>query len=128
MRVLLDTHALLWFLVGDKQKLSTSALDNITAKENEVCVSIASLWEIAIKVNIGKLKIHTDFPKLEKLIDVNVFDIVPLKYSHLIEYLNLQLIHRDPFDRILVAQSIQEGFQIITKDPNLSQYPIKTIW
>ncbi len=65
---------------------------------------------------------------MKVLIAINGFQIIAIEYNHLIEYLNLQLHHRDPFDRILVAQSIQEGFQIITKDSNLSLYEIKTIW
>ena len=128
MKVLIDTHALLWFLEGNQKKLSTTALNSIISDANEKYVSIASLWEIAIKVNIGKLQLLADFSRLENLIASNGFQIVAIEYHHLIEYEKMEIHHRDPFDRILVAQSAREGFQIITADPNLSFYKIKTIW
>jgi PIN domain nuclease of toxin-antitoxin system len=128
MKILIDTHILLWFLEGDNQKISNAALNSITDKENEKFISIASLWEIAIKVNIGKLPLRSTFPKFLNLISANGFEVLEIKYNHLIEYLSLPMHHRDPFDRILIAQSVQEGFQVITKDPNLSSYKIKTIW
>lgn len=128
MKVLIDTHALLWFLEGDQKKLSSIALNSIMSDANEKYVSIASLWEIAIKVNIGKLQLLSDFSRLESLIASNGFQIVAIEYHHLIEYEKMEIHHRDPFDRILVAQAAREGFQIITKDPNLSFYKIKTIW
>ena len=128
MKVLLDTHVLLWFLEGDREKLSMESFDTIINDDNEKYVSVASLWEIAIKVNIGKLKLLSDFPRLETLIALNGFQIVPIEYHHLIEYHKLEIYHRDPFDRILIAQSACEGFQIITKDPSLSLYKIKIIW
>ena len=128
MKVLIDTHALLWFLEGEQKKLSTIAINSIITDANEKYVSIASLWEIAIKVNIGKLQLVSDFSRLESLIASNGFQIVAIEYHHLIEYEKMEIHHRDPFDRILIAQSVSEGFQIITKDPNLSFYKIKTIW
>jgi PIN domain nuclease of toxin-antitoxin system len=128
MKLLLDTHILLWFLEGNASKISSSALRSIQAKENEKFVSIASLWEVAIKVSIGKLPIQSTLSKFFDLVSYNGFEIVSLNQDHILEYLRLPLLHRDPFDRILIAQSSHEGFQIVTKDPNFSLYPIKIIW
>lgn len=128
MKILIDTHVLLWFLEGDRNKISSSALAAILDSENEKFVSMASLWEVAIKVNIGKLPLQSTLPKFFELIPYNGFSIVQIDQSHLLEYLKLPLHHRDPFDRILIAQSSCEGFQVVTKDPNFSLYPIKTIW
>ena len=86
MKVLLDTHALLWFLEGDQKKLSPIALQSITSDDNEKYISIASLWEIVIKVNIGKLQLLSDFSRLENLIASNGFQIVAIEYHHLKEY------------------------------------------
>lgn len=128
MKVLIDTHILLWFLEGDRQKISGAALAAIQDQTNEKFVSIASLWEVVIKVNIGKLPMRTTFQSFLALIPANGFQVLSLQSSHLLKYLDLPLRHRDPFDRILVAQSINDNLSVVTKDPNFSLYPIKTIW
>ncbi len=128
MKVLIDTHILLWFLEGDRQKISGAALAAVQDQTNEKFVSIASLWEVVIKVNIGKLPMRTTFQSFLALIPANGFQVLSLQSSHLLKYLDLPLHHRDPFDRILVAQSINDNLSVVTKDPNFSVYPIKTIW
>ena len=128
MNILLDTHAMLWYLEGDFQKLSDKSKYEIEATSNSKLVSIASLWEVTIKINIGKLKLKNDIGGLHELVITNGFRILDINLQHLKANINLELFHRDPFDRLLIAQAIAGDFHIVTKDPNFSLYPIKTIW
>jgi PIN domain nuclease of toxin-antitoxin system len=128
VNILLDTHAMLWFLEGDHQRLSEKSKNAIEAKVNSKFVSIASLWEISIKINIGKLKLQNDLDGLQRLINSNGFKILSIQLTHLKTNLKLELRHRDPFDRLIISQAATEDFHVVTKDPNFSLYPIKTIW
>ncbi|MFM2302918.1 MAG: hypothetical protein RLZZ135_321 [Cyanobacteriota bacterium] len=105
MRVLIDTHALLWYLQGDAN-LSNLALDSIENKDNDVFVSIISLWEISIKLGLGKLELQRPFDNLEADLQRLDIKILPIAFAELDIYRSLPLHHRDPFDRILIAQSI----------------------
>ena len=128
MNVLLDTHTLLWFISGD-DRTSQNARNIIESDSTKLFVSIASLWEIAIKVNIGKLDLHIPFKKLEKEILKNNFNLLPIEFKHTVQLSKLEDIHRDPFDRILISQALVENFTIITKDNAFSQYKgLKTSW
>ena len=123
MRYLLDTHAILWFLAKDNS-LSSNAKEIIEQNES-VYVSIASLWEISIKYSIKKLDIL--LLNMNILIDQyikNSFTILP---KHIEEVSTLPFIHRDPFDRMLVAQAKVEDMTLITHDQYIPQYPIKTV-
>lgn len=127
MRVLIDTHALLWYLEGD-YLLSVLAINTIESKENEAFVSIASIWEIAIKVGLGKLELKRPFKNLQ--IDLEQLDIkiLPLAFSDTNIYLSLPLHHRDPFDRILIAQSIEHSLTLIGCDRQFNSYPVEILW
>lgn len=105
MRVLIDTHALLWYLQGDAN-LSNLALAAIEDKHNDVFVSIVSLWEIAIKLGLGKLELQRPFENLEADLQRLGIKILPIAFAELEIYVSLPLNHRDPFDRILIAQSL----------------------
>ena len=127
MDLLLDTHTLIWFLNGDGN-LSKKALNLILDSNNNKFVSIASLWEIAIKINLNKLFFDGKTSEVAELIERNGFQILGLTIKHIIIYESLELIHRDPFDRILVSQAIDNIMIIITKDDNIKKYKIKTKW
>ncbi len=128
MNLLIDTHVLLWYLIDDSQ-LSFTSIQKIENPSNTNYVSIASLWEIAIKINIGKLDLHIPFKKLEKEVLQNNFKILPIEFKHTIQLSKLDQNHRDPFDRILISQALVENFTIITKDNAFSQYKgLKTSW
>ena len=123
---LLDTHTLLWFL-RDSPQLSSKALELITT-ENKVYVSIASLWEIAIKKSIGKLEFEHSIEKIAELChekDILILQIQPKYFDKIIKLPN---IHNDPFDRLIIAQAIIENLVIITKDTIIPKYSVKTIW
>ena len=123
---LLDTHTLLWFL-RDSPQLSKKALGIITT-ENKVYVSIASLWEIAIKKSIGKLEFEHSIEKIAELChekDILILQIQPKYFDKVIKLPN---IHNDPFDRLIISQAIIENLLIITKDTIIPKYSVKTIW
>ncbi len=128
MKIRLDTHTLIWFLEGHRNRLSEKARNSIEDEQNLKYVSNASIWEISLKVNIGKLELINDFNQLINLIDYNGFHNLPIHFRHLQKIISLELRHRDPFDRLLIAQALSENFQIVTKDPAFSLYPIQTIW
>lgn len=127
MNLLLDTHALIWFLNGD-QNLSGKAKNAIEASENSKIVSIASVWEIAIKLSIKKIRFQNGFNNFLELIEENGFEILPITFDHTIVLSNLKFIHRDPFDRLLVSQCMAEKLSIVTKDENIKRYDVPVIW
>jgi PIN domain nuclease of toxin-antitoxin system len=123
MKLLLDTHTLLWWLDGG-EKLSARARELISDSENIVYVSVVSAWEIVVKKVIGKL----DAPKnLEEEVVRHEFEKLAITFPHVTELQELPPIHRDPFDRMLVAQARVEACAIITKDPIIPKYDIGTI-
>ncbi len=123
---ILDTHTLIWFLNGDKQ-LSKSARAAIEKESNYKYVSVASLWEMAIKISLKKLEFAA-FPDLANMIAENGFEILPITFEHTLKVAELEFIHGDPFDRIFIAQCIVEQMAIISKDSNIEKYPIEVIW
>ena len=127
MEYLLDTHAFLWFVNGSIE-ISQKARDVIQNPKNVMYLSIASFWEIAIKLNIGKLFIDMSFDELKKEADKNIFQILPIQYEDLRLLTTLELYHKDPFDRILISQAIQNNLTIISKDSNFDAYPVRIIW
>jgi len=127
MDILLDAHTLIWFFNGDEQ-LSPNAKKLIENPKNKKFVSIASVWEIAIKLGLKKLYFDGNTSEIADLIEQNNFFILPISIEHTIAYETLELIYRDPFDRILVAQAIVDKLTIITKDENIRKYKVKTQW
>lgn len=125
---LLDTHTLLWFLSGD-DALSYQSKKLIFNTSNKCYVSIASLWEIAIKMNLGKLTIDFDFKGFAELLYENDIDILQITFDHILELMNLEDVHRDPFDRIIISLAKYENLSIITKDKNFSKYSdLNVVW
>ncbi len=124
--MLLDTHALLWFLDDDDQLPSLTKQEIETAET--VLVSIASVWEIAIKVNIGKLSLKTTFKTIQQNLNTLGIDIIPITFSDTEIYLSLVLHHRDPFDRMIVAQTINRTLILVSRDAHLDAYPIQRLW
>jgi PIN domain nuclease of toxin-antitoxin system len=128
MKVLLDTHTLLWFIANSPQ-LSNQALDIMGDQQNEILVSVASLWEIAIKHSLGKLELIRPFADLfPHQLDLNNFSQLSITIPQLIVLDQLPYHHRDPFDRILIAQSIAENAPLISVDSAFAPYPVTTIW
>jgi PIN domain nuclease of toxin-antitoxin system len=128
MRLLLGTHAVLWYHLGDTQ-LSRTARALIDDPGNEKLVSAATHWEIAIKVSTGKYVLHEPFPDfVQHAIHDNKFVIVPILPAHTAIVAGLPFYHRDPFDRLLVAQAMVEGAPIVTCDPHLVPYPVARLW
>lgn len=128
MRLLLDTHAFIWW-IEDNPKLGVSAAEKISSAENEVLFSAVSSWEIAIKHSQGKLELDKDPQFLvPEQISKNGFVPLPINVSHTLKVGTLEGHHRDPFDRLLIAQSIVERAPIVSDDPMLARYGVNTIW
>jgi PIN domain nuclease of toxin-antitoxin system len=127
MKLLLDTHAFIWFINGDNQ-LPKKVIKLIEDSNNQCYLSIASIWEIAIKVSLGRLVLKSEFNHIQQLIIKNDFEILPIHFDHLISIQKLEFFHRDPFDRLIISQAIAEDFIIISKDKEFSLYPIRVIW
>lgn len=117
---LLDTHILLWWLLGDK-KLGKKRTELITQATNRITVSTVSLWEIVIKKSVGKLEVPDNF---KNIIEENEFEILPITSDHVLYLENLPSIHQDPFDRLLIAQTICEGMTLVTADTIIPHYKI----
>lgn len=127
-RALLDTHSFLWFISGD-ERLSRPARALIEARENPMLVSVASLWEIAIKHGLGKLSLERPFVELiSNQLERQRIGVLAIEIPHLAELTGLPLHHRDPFDRLLVAQARAEDLPIISVDAVLDEYDIQRIW
>lgn len=128
MRVLLDTHSFLWFVTADP-KLSATAERLISESENEVLVSVASVWEIAIKVSLGRLPLSEPIERfVPDQLRRNGFDILPIETSHTFEVARLEFHHRDPFDRLLIAQSLVENLPLVSADSLFDRYAVQRIW
>jgi PIN domain nuclease of toxin-antitoxin system len=127
MNYLLDTHAIIWFLNGD-EKLSVKSKEIIENQDNLKFVSIASIWEIAIKISLNKFKFNKGFKKFLELIDANGFEILPISFDHALTVSTLNFIHRDPFDRLIVSQALSDNLTIITTDGFIVKYDVRTIW
>ena len=122
MRLLLDTHAVLWFLAGDP-RLSASVQHVISDAQNHVFVSAVSAWEVAVKLRIGKLEL--DFDRF--LRELAVFDWLGVEHRHLRRLKDLPLHHRDPFDHLLIAQALEEDLAFVTADTRASAYGLRIL-
>ena len=128
MRLLLDTHTFLWFLLDDPQ-LSPIARDYIVDPTSDIEVSPATYWEIAIKISLGKYALPEPYDIfIEREITVNDFHILPIEPKHTAVLTTLPFYHRDPFDRLLIAQAMVEDIPILSIDPAFDAYPIIRQW
>jgi PIN domain nuclease of toxin-antitoxin system len=130
MALLLDTHAVLWYVIGSPELSETAR--NIIDAQSELVFSIASVWEISIKLNIGKLQLNCSFDDLLVRVAVMRAEILPISIEDTRTYIDLPLPskpkHRDPFDRILIAQAINNSLTIVSADAAFDIYPIQRVW
>ena len=128
MRVLVDTHTFLWALLKD-HRLSATAKQVLTSREHELYFSLVSLWEIAIKMKIGKLNtVGSSVTYLrDEMVEYNM-ELLPIRYEHILQLERLPLHHAEPFDRLLIAQAVAESLPILTHDEKFPLYPVKLIW
>lgn len=121
MKLLLDTHLLLW-AAGEPSRLSKEARNLISDPDNELLFSAASLWEVSIKCGLGRKDFKADPRILRRGLLDNGYGEIPIHSDHVVVLDTLPAIHRDPFDRILVAQAVAEGIELVTTDSQLVQY------
>jgi PIN domain nuclease of toxin-antitoxin system len=128
MRLLVDTHAYIWWGI-DPAKLSTRAAEALAESESEIYVSVASLWEMAIKTQLGKLTLPVSVQIFAaRLRKESLVRTLAVTEAHVYAHTTLSGIHRDPFDRMLVAQSLAESLVLVTHDPRIRDYGIPTLW
>ena len=128
MRAILDTHVILWWVTNNPQ-LSQAVRDIIADSENTLYLSVASSWEIIIKFNTGKLPLPEPPTKfIQSCLSVNRFENMAIDLHHVLQLNTLPDHHKDPFDRILIAQAQVENIPILTVDRMIIQYPVQTIW
>jgi PIN domain nuclease of toxin-antitoxin system len=128
MRLLLDTHSFLWFVLNEPQ-LSSTAQSLIGDPANDILISPATYWEIAIKVRLGKLDLHAPYHDfMQRGIVGNDFEILPIEPRHTSVLTTLPLHHRDPFDRLLVAQAQIEAIPVVSADAALDPYGVQRLW
>lgn len=128
MKVLIDTQSIIWFAENNPQ-LSRKACAAIENMDNQCLVSMASFWEMSIKMNLGKLSIN-GLSLLEFMNEVSAanFSFLDIRREHIIENTKLPFYHRDPFDRLIIAQALVENLAIISSDEIFDLYPITRIW
>ena len=127
MTLLLDTHAFLWFVTGDR-RLSRKARRAVEAADSELLISTASVWEVAIKASLGRLTLPTS---IHHYFDDKVaagFIILPIEWVHAAKVAELPFHHRDPFDRLIIAQGLVEGIPIVSGDPEFKSYGARIVW
>jgi len=128
MRVLIDTHVFIWW-TSDVRKLSSRVHNLLLDPSTEAILSMVSIWEMQIKSSLGKLQFRTALSELvDDEINRNRIELLPLSLSHIYALSNLPHHHRDPFDRILIAQSMEEYLQILSIDEKFDAYGIKRLW
>jgi len=128
MKVLLDTYTFLW-LITDDERLSETARRTFLDPENILFFSVASLWELCIKKSLGKISLKTGWLQIiQKEVRSNAVQWLPIEIQHCAEVADLPFHHRDPFDRLLIAQAMVEDMQLLSRDNRLSAYNIKRIW
>src|SRR4030067_1116222 len=128
MKLLLDTHAFIWW-DSNPDKLSPRALTLCQYRRNTLIVIVASLWEMQIKAQLGKLKLNIPMAELiEKQKETNAIKVLTISLEHILQLGNLPTIHNDPFDRLLIAQARVEDAMIVSTDSIFAQYPITIVW
>lgn len=127
MNLLIDTHALIWFIT-DNERLPVKTKKIIEDRENRCYVSVATYWEIAIKNSIGRLDLNTNLKSIFQVIEDTGFMTLPITTSHILKNAELEFHHQDPFDRIIIAQSISEKLKIVSKDNQFKNYMVSLVW
>jgi len=128
MTVLMDTHSFLWFANGSSQ-LSARARTIIEDPTNDKLLSMASIWEMAIKISIGKLNIAQPFEQfIPHQLQINGFEMFEIKFDHITKVIHLPFHHRDPFDRLLIAQSLVDQIPIVSADSVFDAYSVQRLW
>jgi PIN domain nuclease of toxin-antitoxin system len=128
MQLLLDTHVFLWW-VNDVSELSRRARTAIRNERNECFLSLASCWEIAIKVSLGKLELPSDVELfVSEHLAANAVRVLPIELRHVSRVAEMPFHHRDPFDRLLVAQALDEDLSVVSADPIFRRYGVKRVW
>lgn len=127
MKILVDTHVFIWW-DADPTRLSPSALSALQDPANEIWVSVVSLWEIVIKEQLGKLTLRIPLEQLVADQQANGFQMLPILPAHALAISTLPLVHRDPFDRMLAAQTIVEQATLLSADPIFASYPVAGLW
>jgi PIN domain nuclease of toxin-antitoxin system len=127
MNLLLDTHTLIWFLEGDTT-LSTDAKNLIENPANTNFVSVATFWEMAIKVSLKKLEMQISIQNLKKLLWENGIEVLPITIENTLFVSQLPFHHKDPFDRLLIAQAVNENMILVSKDEAMLLYNVQTVW
>jgi PIN domain nuclease of toxin-antitoxin system len=128
MRVLIDSHVLIWALMEDP-RLSRKARSILTSSEHELFFSMASLWEVSLKIRTGKLRTITSSIAYlrDELVSFDI-SILPIVYDDILAIEHLEPHHKDPFDRMLIAQAMRHGLSLLTYDEDVHKYPLETIW
>ena len=127
MKLLLDTHIFIWW-ADQPEKLSPAALSALEDEANELLLSVASVWEMQIKIQLGKLKLNLPLKEIVKnQQETNDLTVSPVALTHVLALDALPFHHKDPFDRLLIAQSIAEGLTIVTVDSQFSAYSVKLL-
>jgi PIN domain nuclease of toxin-antitoxin system len=124
VRLLLDTHALLWWL-SDNPRLRSHARTLIADPDNDILVSTVSLWEIAVKTRVGKMRVSVS--EIAQQIAASGFTFLDITIAHLETLATLPVHHRDPFDHLLIAQAIAEAATLMTEDRNIGRYPVQCV-
>jgi PIN domain nuclease of toxin-antitoxin system len=128
MKLLLDTHTLIWWATSS-EKLSLKVLDLLDDRQNDLLLSVASIWEMQIKCQDGKLELGKSLSQLvSNQIANNGLRVLPIEPKHVYALQSLPSIHRDPFDRIMIAQAIVENLLFVSKDSVLGGYPVQQVW
>ena len=128
MNFLLDTHVLIWLAI-EPQKLSPQATNILTDSNNTLFLSLVSIWEMQIKIQIGKLTFNLPLREIiERQQQVNELQILPIELTHIFTLDGLPNHHRDPFDRLLIAQGIAERMGIVSADAIFDRYPVQRLW
>ena len=126
-RLLLDTHAFIWW-DSDPAQLSAAALAAVRDPANEVWLIVASVWEMVIKAQLGKLTLRLPLADIVRQQQANGLRILPVALAHVLGVEGLPAIHKDPFDRVLIAQANVEGAELVSADQLVRQYPVRILW
>jgi PIN domain nuclease of toxin-antitoxin system len=128
MKLLLDTHTFIWWS-SEPEKLSLDVLAHLDDEDNELILSVVSVWEIQIKSQLGKLKLNVALGELvESQRQANGVQVLPVELEHVLALDALPALHKDPFDRLLIAQGQIEDAHIVSRDKIFTGYPVKVLW